>query len=231
MGHEAMDLDELARYLGRDPRELGKLVGRGQVPGHKVGGRWRFVPAEIRSWLEPQLATLPEDQLKALDAPHPETRGEPLLRDTLAPECVAMPLAATTRAATLRALVTLAGQTWQLYDPEAVLAAVQAREAAGSTALPGGVAVPHPGKPMPDVLGGPLVAFGRTAGGLPFGAADRGLTDLFFLVLADESRTHLRLLARLMRLFQRPDFLPGLRDVETAAEAHAFILAAEADLP
>ena len=42
MGSDMMDVEQLAAYLRRDAREVGKLANRGRLPGHKVGGEWRF---------------------------------------------------------------------------------------------------------------------------------------------------------------------------------------------
>ena len=42
MGSDMMDVEQLAAYLRRDAREVGKLASRGRLPGHKVGGEWRF---------------------------------------------------------------------------------------------------------------------------------------------------------------------------------------------
>ena len=42
MGSDMMDVDQLAAYLRRDAREVGKLASRGRLPGHRVGGEWRF---------------------------------------------------------------------------------------------------------------------------------------------------------------------------------------------
>src|SRR5437868_11711894 len=55
MSHQFLSLDELAAQLGRDKRELEKLVTRGRIPGHRVEGSWRFHPAEIRMWLEQEM--------------------------------------------------------------------------------------------------------------------------------------------------------------------------------
>jgi PTS system nitrogen regulatory IIA component len=225
---EIMDLDQLATYLRRDVREVGKLASRGHLPGRKVGGEWRFARAEINRWLEGQLAGCSEQQLCALDAGHAE--DEPLLANLLSQASVAVPLPATTKSSVLRELVKLAEETWQVYDPEAILEAVRQREEMGSTALPCGVAFPHPHRPLAAALGESVVACGRTAREIPFGAANGGLTDVFFLVCCRDDRTHLRVLARLTRLLNRPGFLDALRSAESAGEAHEAILAAEREL-
>src|SRR5205823_12593679 len=100
----------------------------------------------------------------------------------------------------------------------------------GSTALPSGVAIPHPYRPLPAVLGEAVIAYGRTASGIPFGADLGGLTDIFFLVACRDDRTHLRVLARLSRLLLRPGFLDELRAADTPAETWEAILAAERDM-
>jgi PTS system nitrogen regulatory IIA component len=226
-----MDMEQLAAYLRRDVREVGKLASRGHLPGHKVAGQWRFARAEINHWLETQLPGYTDRQLAELElSTGPQAEAEPLLAGLLSEACVAVPLAATTRASVLQELVNLAEQSWQVYDPEAVLEAVKQREEMASTALPNGVAIPHPRRPLPNALGESVVAFARTVSSIPFGAPHGSLTDVFFLVCCRDDRTHLRVLARLTRLLTRPGFLDGLRATETPAEAYRLIARAEEQL-
>jgi PTS system nitrogen regulatory IIA component len=227
-----MDMEQLAAYLQRDLREVGKLASRGYLPGHKVGGQWRFARAEINHWIETQIPGYTEKQLADLEgAQDGNGDQEPLLAGLLSEASVAVPLAASTRASVLKELVALAEQTWQVYNPDAVLDAVRQREELCSTALPSGVAVPHPRRPLPAALGESVLAFGRTVAGIPFGAPAGGLSDLFFLVCCRDDRTHLRVLARLTRLFLRPGFLDALRDAATPHEAREVITSAEQELP
>jgi PTS system nitrogen regulatory IIA component len=129
MGSDMMDMEELAAYLRRDVREVGKLASRGHLPGHKVGGQWRFAKAEINHWIETQLPGYTDKMLADLEsARHGDDEDEPLLANLLSEACVAVPLAAATRASVLKELVGLAEQSWQVYDPEAVLEAVRQRE-------------------------------------------------------------------------------------------------------
>src|ERR1700745_3404924 len=98
MGSEMMDVEQLAAYLQRDVREVGKLASRGVLPGHKVGGQWRFTKAEINHWIETQLPGYTEPQLPSLERSGVRTGDrEPLLADLLSPATVAVPLAATTK--------------------------------------------------------------------------------------------------------------------------------------
>jgi PTS system nitrogen regulatory IIA component len=226
-----MGLEELATYLHRDVREVSKMASRGYLPGQKVGGEWRFLRVEINHWLERQMPGYTEQQLTALEAGsdrNPEY--EPLLAEYLSEASVAVPLTATTKASVLRELVGLAERSWQVYDADALLEAIRHREEMGSTALPSGVAIPHPHRPMPSVLGEAVIAYGRTASGIPFGADLGGLTDIFFLVACRDDRTHLRVLARLSRLLLRPGFVDELRAAETPAETWEKIISEEREL-
>jgi PTS system nitrogen regulatory IIA component len=231
MGSDMMDMEQLAAYLRRDVREVGKLASRGHLPGHKVGGEWRFARAEINRWLENQLPEYSDQQLAALESgTGRNVEKEALLASLLPQASVAVPLGASTKSSALKALVNLAEQSWSVYDPPALLEAIRSREELGSTALPGGVAIPHPHRPLPAILGESLLAYGRTLSGIPFGAPHGELTDIFFLICCRDDRTHLRVLARLTRLILRPGFLDSLRETETAAESYEKIVVAEQEL-
>jgi nitrogen PTS system EIIA component len=229
MGSEMMDLSQLATYLQRDEREVSKLASRGHLPGHKVSGEWRFARAEINHWLETQMHAYTGAELERLEQTGRSDSNEPLVSEFLSEASVAVPLPAATRSSVLRELVKLAEQSWQVYDADAILEAIKAREEMGSTALESGVAIPHPRRPLPNALGESVIAYGRTINGIPFGNTGI-LTDVFFLVACRDDRTHLRVLARLSRLLLRPGFLDELRAAGTPAETYELLTAAEREL-
>src|SRR5439155_19196811 len=230
MANEMMTLEQVANYLHRDVREVNKLASRGYIPGQKVGGQWRFARAEINHWIETQMHAYTEQELAALEQPPAGEDEGPLVSSLLSEATIAVPLRASTRASVLKELVNLAEQTWQVYDPGAILEAIRQREEMASTALGSGVAIPHPRRPLPAALGEHVLAYGRTASGIPFGAPHGSLTDIFFLVCCRDERTHLRVLARLSRLMLRSDFFDELREADTPGETWHVIAASEADL-
>jgi PTS system nitrogen regulatory IIA component len=221
MSHEPYSLEELARQLGRDRREVEKLANRGRIPGRKVGGEWQFHPTEITHWLEQRMREYTETELAAVEESQLSTEADVDVPVTslLSLKTVEVPLQARTKRSVLESLVEVAGRSWQIWEPAAVLLAVQEREEVLSTAFENGVAFPHPRNPLPDVLGESVIAFGRTLSGIPFGGTKQGLTDLFFLVLCRDSRTHLKVLARLGRMLQVPGFLENLRETESSPDA------------
>jgi len=231
MSNETMDLEQLADYLQRDIREVTKLASRGHLPGRKVAGEWRFALAEINHWLETQLQGFSEQQLSAIERGGSRATEEaPLISVLLSESTMSVPFPATTRTSVLRELVGLAEQSLKVYDPTAILQAVQQREEMASTALESGVAIPHPRRPIPAALAEPVMAYGRSFSGVPFGAPRGVSTDIFFLVCSRDDRAHLKVLARLSRLLLRPGFVDELRSMESPADTWRFISTTEAEL-
>lgn len=232
MSHDWFSLDELALHLGRDRREIEKLANRGRIPGRKLAGDWQFHPTEITHWLEQEMREYTDRELALVEQTNRSqeiNEGTPV-SSLICPETIQVPLQARTKRSVLETLVEVAGRTWQIWQPAVLLTAIQEREAVLSTAFENGVALPHPRNPLPDAIGQSIIAFGRTESGIPFGAPGRGLTDLFFLVLCRDSRTHLLVLARLGRLLQQQGFLEGLRSAGDSQEVYDLILATEQSL-
>ncbi len=230
MSHGWISIEELADRLGRDRREVEKLANRGRIPGRKLSGVWQFHPTEIRHWLEQELRGYSDTELAALEEaqkPEGDDDNETPIVTRMSPETVQVPLPGRTKRSVIESLVEVAGRSWQVWEPAAVLKAVLDREEIMSTGFENGVAIPHPRNPLPNALGRSIVAFGRTLSGIAFGAPRRQLSDLFFLVLCRDSRDHLHVLARLGRLIQSPGFLDALREAKTSQQA--FDVIAKAD--
>ena len=229
MSRDFYTLDDLIQRLGQDRRQVEKLVNRGVIPGRRVGGDWRFNENEITHWLEQELRGFDDDGLAQFEQSQlsSELQTQSPISMLLAVETCEVPLDAGTRPAVLQALIELAGRTWQIWDPAAVLKAVKEREDVLSTGFDNGVAIPHPRNPLPDALGQSIIAFGRTLSGIPFSAPGRSMTDLFFLVLARDAATHLQILARLGRILQRDGFVQELRHAESGQEAFRLLIAAD----
>ena len=229
MSRDIYTLDELVQTLGRDRRQVEKLINRGIIPGRRIGGEWRFNEIEVTHWLEQDLRGLDDQCLAQLEQSQQSSELNALspIEALLQVETCEVPLDAGTRPAVLQALLEVAGRTWHVWDPASVLKAVKEREDVMSTAFENGVAIPHPRNPLPEALGQSVIAFGRTLSGIPFGAPRRQLTDLFFLVLARDAATHLQILARLGRILNRSGFVDQLRNTETARAAYELLLEAD----
>ena len=231
MEHDWYTLEELARQLGRDSREILKLANRGRIPGRKVGDEWQFHTAEITQWLEQEMHAYTDRELAVLESTYrshdKDVNADVPVSSLLTLETVEVPLQARTKLSVLESLVEVAGRTYQIWEPATVLKAVREREDMLSTAVGNGVAFPHPRNPLPDSIGEPLIAYGRTFTGIPFGGPKREMTDIFFLILCRHSRTHLQVLARLGRILQLPGLLDELRHAEDAETSYEIICKAD----
>lgn len=213
-----LTLEELARHIGMDVREVKRLADRGTLPGQQIGGVWRFNRAQMLEWLQQEMHALDPAQIRNLERAMSDVKDEVFVSPMLPTDGIDLNLPARSRASVIRELVNLADRTNLLYDPPAMLAALQEREELCSTALPGGIAFPHPRRPLENAIGEPLICLARVPAGIPFGAPDGRLTDLFVLVCAQDERHHLRTLARLSLLFSSGAG-DAIRDAESPQEA------------
>ena len=113
-----------------------------------------------------------------------------------------------------------------VYAAPEIVAALEEREELAPTALPRGIAFPHPRKPLMWATAEPLICLGRVPAGVPFGAPDGGLTDIFVMICVNDERLHLALLARLARMFNT-DLAPVLRETEDSEEALHYMIQTE----
>ena len=220
MSQKDFDLASLAVYLHITPQQVEKLASRGKVPGRKVQGKWVFSVAEIHHWMEERMGLLDEGELERVEQRLNEETIDLPLAQMLAVESIGVPLNAKSKRSVITEMVELVGKTGMLWDAERMADAIRAREELQSTALPNGVALLHPRRPLPDALGEPLLSLGISPGGIPFGGS-RGLTHVFFLLGSTDDRGHLHTLARLTRLLQDDHFVPALLEAEDAAAAKA----------
>ncbi len=218
-----MTLEELARHIGMDVREVAKLADKGKLPGHKVSGQWRVNRAQVTEWLQQEAHTLTQAQLESLDRAMGDGDDQSIVGARLGAEGIDMHLHARSKPSVLRELIGLAERTGLVWDKDGLLAALQEREGLCSTGLPNGIAIPHPRQPMPYATGEPLVCIGRVQAGVVFDAPGGVLTDLFFLLLSHDDRQHLQVLARLMRMLDETT-LAALRETEDEEEVLQLIL-------
>lgn len=235
MPDEDFDLSSLAAYLHLSPAQVHRLVERGKLPGRRVAGDWRFSQAEVNLWLEERIGLSDEAELYrvegALQAASGGEESDLSIVSLLPLEAIEVPLGARTRNSVITSMAEAAARTGWLWDPAKMADAVRSREEMHPTALENGVALLHPRRPMPSILGQAFVALGRTEAGIAFGGSRGVLTDVFFLLCSTDDRGHLRTLARLSRLIASPDFLPQLRSAADPPAVRLAIQQAEAALP
>ncbi|MEV6055901.1 fructose-specific PTS transporter subunit EIIC [Streptomyces sp. NPDC052107] len=143
------------------------------------------------------------------------------MSDMITADLVDLDLSADTKEAAARALAERMVAQGRVTDLEGFLADVAAREAQMPTGLDGGIGIPHCRSAH---VTEPSLAFGRSAAGVDFGAAD-GPADLIFLIAAPAGAddAHLTILSSLARQLMNTEFTDVLRSVADAETAAALI--------
>ncbi|KUN98021.1 PTS fructose transporter subunit IIABC [Streptomyces caeruleatus] len=151
------------------------------------------------------------------------------MSDMITADLVDLDLSADTKEAAARALAERMVALGRVTDLEGFLADVAAREAQMPTGLDGGIGIPHCRSAH---VTEPTLAFGRSAAGIDFGAAD-GPADLVFLIAAPAGAddAHLTILSSLARQLMNAEFTHALRAAGDAASAAALIRGEEPPAP
>ena len=221
------DIPKLAKYLHLTEKEIQKLAERGDLPGRKIQGAWAFVREEIHHWWEQKIGLSDSRELETVEvalAKNAVEEESPVLLANLIPEGgIEIPLRAKTKDSVIRSMSALAANTGLLWDADKMADALKKREDLHPTALDNGVALLHPRRPIPSILGETFLMLGISPRGLPFGGGFDNLTDIFFLLCSTDDRIHLRGLARLSRLLTLPGFLNELRTKGDAESARNWI--------
>lgn len=138
------------------------------------------------------------------------------ISDLLDERCVALSLEGRRKEHLLDEMVDLLAAADKVTDAAAVRTAVRAREKETSTALGGGIAMPHC---LSAAVPAPALAFGRKPEGAKFDAIDRRPVRLFFMIVAPENAQseHLRILSKLARYLHDEELKAALLSAQSPA--------------
>ncbi len=151
------------------------------------------------------------------------------IAEVLTKETVILDLKATSKPAVIKELVERVTDQYPTLNRDSLVSVLLEREKLCSTAVDEGVAIPH-GKV--SGLSNIIAAFGRSVEGIEFDSLDGKPTHLFILLLAPETSSgiHLKLLARISRIFSNPEFRSRLMDTTTEEELYQMIIEEDAKI-
>ncbi len=132
-------------------------------------------------------------------------------------ECFMPDLAGTSREEVLGGILARLREKGHVRDERGILRRLLDREAVQSTAVGGGVAIPHCfTDEVPDLL----VTVARVPGGTPFDSFDGKPVEVIFLLLgnARDHILHLKALARIARLIRATRFIERIAGAATVEE-------------
>lgn len=124
----------------------------------------------------------------------------------------------------IRELLDLMEKNGDIKDVSEALETIMAREELGTTAVGMGIAIPHS---RVDFIDDIVASFGISREGVDFGALDGEKVHMVFLFLSplgvDSTGKHLKLLAKVSRIFKDKFFRQSLMESKTPQEIIALI--------
>ena len=148
------------------------------------------------------------------------------ITEILKKEAVKLNVKATDKNDAIDQLVALHVNAGNVTDPVVYKDAILAREAEGTTGMPGGIAIPH--ARTSAVANAGLAAI-TVNGGVDFEASDSSKSDLLFMIAAPENSNNLymEVLSKLAVMLVNEDFVKELKSAKTPEEFLAMIDRAE----
>jgi len=211
-----LTVQQAASFLDVPERQIYRWLDEGEIPFSREQGRIHFNQTELLEWATAR-GVRPSHPFHA-DA-EMQTPG---LADALSLGGVHKGLAATDRAAAIRAAVErLPLRPGE--DPDMLVDVMLAREAAGSTAVGDGIAIPHVRAPIVQNGVAPAIALCTLAQPIDFGARDGKPVHTLFLLVTPTVSVHLLMLARLAAALHDREFKSAVLRRAPAEEilAHA----------
>lgn len=232
MPHRTLTLHELADYLHLGEGDIRLLVKRHEIPYRQQGADYVFPSNEIDRWASQRLLGMPDKEMTAFHKRsttnvHDLSERHALIPDLMQPNYILPALEGKSKAKVIRNMVDLATSTDKVWDEEALLRGVEAREELFSTGMPCGAALLHPSHHEPYMFEDSFVVLGRSCQPILFGAPGGAYTRFFFLICSQDDRIHLHLLARISMICRGTEVLDHMMDAESSGEMYDLLVAAE----
>ncbi len=222
MSDRRLNAEQAAAYLHVEPQLVARLARQGDIPFDGDRDRPAFRQEELDAWASRRILGMTERRLNDYHASaerHSAAHDGPFgICGLLSQNCILLDLPSKTKASILADVTAAADRAGLLYNPRDLLESLRAREELSSTGIEGGVAILHPRQHDPYLAEESFLLVARTAVPIHFGAPDDKPTDLFFLLVCQDDRLHLRALARLCMMFRTTDVLERLREADDPAE-------------
>jgi len=222
-----LKIRDVATLLGETEENVFRWARRGEIPAHRVQDQYLFNRVELQEWA----VTHNHHMSQNLFAAPGEDPALPSLAEAIRRGGIHYGVRGAARDETLKEITALPGVP-EGVDRALLLELLLSREMTTSTAIGGGIAIPHPRHPL--VVGVPhptvLLCFLETP--VDFHALDGKPVGVLFAVLSPSIRMHLQMLGRLCFALRDEGFrnlldteakseeiLARLRDLDASSEA------------
>lgn len=188
-----LSIRDLTKLLNVAESTVSRWIKQRGLPAQQVGGQYRVHRAELLEWATTNNIKVSLELFNHLDA---EAATVPSLGDALEAGGIHYQLQDTSKDQALRALMQVLPLPDGL-DRETLLRLFLAREAAASTGVGDGIAIPHVRNPIVLHVARPMITLAFLRQPVDFGALDGKPVHVLFSLICPTNRSHLQLLSRL----------------------------------
>jgi PTS system nitrogen regulatory IIA component len=196
-----LELQEVAELLNVPQNVLLKLVSDGKVPSYNINGSYRFNRQEIENWVMTESPSFDDQEAQK---PSSGTLRYNLFR-AINNGDVYSDLEADNKESLIRKVMQRLAPTLKL-DADVLYELFMDRENLVSTAVGGGIAIPHA---RDFLMAGhrDAVAVVFLNNPIPYGALDGQPVHTLFFLLASDDKRHLALLSKIAHLASTPELI------------------------
>jgi PTS system nitrogen regulatory IIA component len=218
---------DVCRFLSASESSVSRWIRQRGLPAQYVNGQYRFHRAELLEWATANQIKVSPDLFDQLDA---EEEPVPSLAEALELGGIFYQLQDTSKDKALHALVGVLPLPDGI-DRELLLRLLLAREASASTAIGGGIALPHVRNPIVLQVDRPMVTLGFLEKPVDFSALDGKPVQVLFSLICPTTRSHLQMLARLSYALHEGPFREAVLKMRPREEILAQARQVEALMP
>lgn len=193
---------DVTRFLGVSESTVTRWIRQRGLPAQHVNGQYRFHRAELLEWATANRVNFSLEMLDGLETPD---EPPPSLAEALESGGIFYKVQDTSKERSLRALVQVMRLPEDI-DRELILRLLLVREAAATTAIGDGIALPHVRNPIVLHVERPMVTLCFLERPVDFGALDGKPVEVLFSLVCPTTRSHLQTLSRLSYALQDAKF-------------------------
>ena len=199
---------QAAEILKVPEKTVYNWIDAGDIPLHRVGEQVRFSRSEILEWATARGIPFATDLFRDQN---PNGDDQPRLLEALVSGGIHRDVGGADRSEVLRAVVDRM-PIERPGDRDTVYQLLLAREAMGSTAVGGGIAIPHVRNPVVLHVTEPSLTLCFLTTAVDYGAVDGRPVDTLFSLVSQNVRAHLHLLALLAGALRDPGFRAAVNE-------------------
>jgi len=182
---------DAAALLHVSEKTIYRWAAQKKLPVHRVNEQYRFNRAELLEWATSNHIPVSPKMLE-----EPDGAFIPTLEDALRTGGIHYRVEGRDKASVLRSVVDILPLQEEV-DRRFLFEVLLAREALGTTAIGGGIAIPHVRNPITLHVSRPLVALCFLENPIDFQAIDGKPVNTLFTIVSPTIKAHLNLLSKL----------------------------------